>query len=116
MDNRDYNNEFIKALDSVGYKYSRYDLFYDFLVISAGALSMPFYIEDVKEEYTKTFDKYTDEEKQMFQKLFDITVNALEHEFQDFLGAVYMKLGISNDKSGQYFTPYDISKMMVFRL
>lgn len=106
-----YINEFIKTLDSMGYKHTRYDLFYDFLVVSAGALSMPFYAEDVKEEYTKTFDKYTDEDKQIFQQLFDITVKALESEFQDFLGVVYMNLGISNSKSGQFFTPYSVSKM-----
>lgn len=37
---------------------------------------------------------------------------ALEEKPQDFLGQVYMQLDLGNDATGQFFTPYHVSKMM----
>ena len=31
---------------------------------------------------------------------------------QDFLGKIFMELGLSNDSSGQFFTPYNVCQMM----
>ena len=41
-----------------------------------------------------------------------LIVSALENEFQDFLGQVYMSLKIGSTINGQFFTPYCVSKMM----
>lgn len=46
-------------------------------------------------------------------QLFAIVVNALEtNANQDFLGSLYMELELGNHWKGQFFTPYNISRMM----
>lgn len=45
--------------------------------------------------------------------LFAIVVEALERNpDQDFLGSLYMELELGNHWKGQFFTPYNISRMM----
>lgn len=46
-------------------------------------------------------------------KAFDAVVDALEaNPDQDFLGKMYMNLELGNHWTGQFFTPYNISRMM----
>lgn len=45
-------------------------------------------------------------------KMFSCVVSEYEHDSnQDFLGSVYMELGISSKEKGQFFTPYTLSRM-----
>lgn len=47
-------------------------------------------------------------------KLFSMVVMALERNpEQDFLGSLYMGLNLGNHWKGQFFTPYNVSRMMV---
>lgn len=47
------------------------------------------------------------------KQLFDIIVTVLENEpEQDFLGKMYMELGLGSHWKGQFFTPYGICKLM----
>jgi len=46
-------------------------------------------------------------------KLFSMVVLVLERDpEQDFLGNLYMRLKLGNHWKGQFFTPYNVSKMM----
>lgn len=46
-------------------------------------------------------------------KLMSLIVTALdENPDQDFLGVIYMSLDLGNHWKGQFFTPYNVSKMM----
>ena len=46
-------------------------------------------------------------------KLFDPVFEAFdENPNQDLMGDTYMRLGIGNKNTGQFFTPYNISEMM----
>ena len=48
-----------------------------------------------------------------FADLFAEMVNNLEkNPFQDFLGSMYMELGLGNDHAGQFFTPYNVCRAM----
>lgn len=45
--------------------------------------------------------------------MFAVIVEALEHNpEQDFLGKMYMNLELGNHWKGQFFTPYNVCKMM----
>lgn len=49
----------------------------------------------------------------MFTELLTLTVDALEkNPDQDFLGSIFIELGLANKHNGQYFTPYDVAKAM----
>ena len=50
--------------------------------------------------------------KELNFKLLDILVSALEDSFQDFLGEVYMRLNKGIKRNGEFFTPYEVSKLM----
>ncbi|MCC8015369.1 MAG: N-6 DNA methylase [Eubacterium sp.] len=46
-------------------------------------------------------------------KLYNAVVNALEiNQEQDFLGSMFMALGLGSSWSGQFFTPYHIARAM----
>lgn len=69
------------------------------------------------DEREKTFksisSKYSAEEMQIFLQIFAETVNQLEIEpEQDFLGDLYMQMELGSHWHGQFFTPYNVCKMM----
>ena len=61
----------------------------------------------------KIIAKYDKDEQQVFPMLAADLVQALdENPNQDFLGSAYMELELGNDHAGQFFTPYDVCRMM----
>lgn len=69
---------------------------------------------DKREEMFKNVTgKYSEKEIQIFLKIFAEIVNQLETEpEQDFLGDLYMQLDLGSHWHGQFFTPYNVCKMM----
>lgn len=58
-------------------------------------------------------EKYTKQEVDAFADMFSILVMALEdNSEQDFLGELYMCLGLGSDHAGQFFTPYHLCEFM----
>ena len=69
------------------------------------------YREEREQLYLTTIKPYRPEEVEMLEKVFALIVDALEEDpFQDCLGTMYMELGIGNKNTGQFFTPYSVSK------
>lgn len=63
--------------------------------------------------YKKIISKYDEQERMVFPELVADVVAALdENPEQDFLGSAYMELELGNDHAGQFFTPYDICRLM----
>lgn len=57
--------------------------------------------------------RITDGAKADIPKLYDPVIEAFDdNPWQDLLGDVYMRLGIGNKKTGQFFTPYNVADMM----
>lgn len=66
-----------------------------------------------EKEYADTMRRYSENEQKVFYELFALMVDALEAEpMQDFLGEMFMLLELSNHWKGQFFTPYDVCRMM----
>ena len=109
----DYLKEFTAKIQSLDRSRSPYEVFKDFLTLSAYSLAQPFYqSEEIELKYKYISNKYTKEQAEEFPKLLAFLVSALEEQHQDFLGEVFMQLNLGNAASGQYFTPYRVSKMM----
>lgn len=69
--------------------------------------------DEREERYLNIIRKYPKEEQNVFPTLAAITVMALEdNPEQDFLGALFMELKLSNDGAKQIFTPYHMSELM----
>ena len=63
--------------------------------------------------YMKIIGKYNEAERKVFPELVADVVLALEENpEQDFLGSSYMELELGNSHAGQFFTPYDVCRMM----
>ncbi len=104
--------EFIKILKSIDYSKNIYNVFADFVKLSALSIANSvFFNQAFEDEYLSIVKRYDDVEK--FLQLFVMLTEKLEtNPFQDFLGELYMNLGTYNKNTGQFFTPYHISKVM----
>lgn len=117
---RESQTAFSKAFQPLGERHQRWQVWADFIVASAISLAAPFdppNTEKWKErdaEFKSIMGRYTEAERRVFVELLQIMMQALEDEpEQDFLGEMFMMLELSNHWKGQFFTPYDVCRMMV---
>ena len=105
-------NDFEKTINSFSGKYSIKDIWSDWITVFAISLSQPLdYREEREENYLSITSKYSKDELSKFCELSAILINELEkNSDRDFLGETFMKFGLGNQRSGQFFTPYEISK------
>lgn len=105
--------EFKKIFNKLAYRHSPYDVFSDFVNMSAIAMSNSMVFDRGREDdYMRIIKKYTKDEINMFPSLYAHVVMGLEAGFCDFLGEIFMELELGNARAGQFFTPYHLSKLM----
>lgn len=69
--------------------------------------------DERERQYISTIKRYSKAEQEVFSTLLAIIVEALDRDpDQDFLGEMFMGLDLGNHWKGQFFTPYDICRMM----
>ena len=92
------------------------DIWRDFIVMSACAMSNTVdksHYEEREKRYLETINKYEKSQQHIFPELYADVVMALdENPEQDFLGDLYMGLGLGNHWRGQFFTPYHLCQAM----
>lgn len=108
--------DFIKTLDSLCGRHSRWEIWKDMVVMFACTISNAVdktRFEKREQLYMDTIKRYSREEMDTFVQLFAQLVMVYERNgFGDFLGELYMELGLGNEQGGQFFTPYDVCKCM----
>lgn len=110
--------EIVKILNSLSGKYSGYEIFSDW--VKAMALSIanfPGYDKDDvykkrEEEYITIAKKHGKETMLRFSEMYTLLGDALERNTEDVLGRIYMEAELGNKQTGQFFTPFHISKML----
>lgn len=116
-----YQKEMIKTITSLGYRHSAWQVFSDFVEMSAIAISnsVDFVHQSARESrYLEIINTYNKEEQQEFPKLFGYLVNALEDCLSleggpvDLLGQIFHELELHNKWKGQYFTPVPVCEAM----
>lgn len=116
MKERDYQKEFCSLIDRYACRYSRWQIWNDFLYLSAAALANTFPAperEEREKQYLSVIDRYTEEEQKIFPEMLTIVTMALEENpEQDFLGSLYHRLELQQEQKGQFFTPYGICRFM----
>ena len=129
----DYLKEFCSKLQNLDRSRHTYTIFKDFLTLSTCSIAnvclfvgnkrarlrfgpLPtsrFYKSDeIEQRYLEIIKQYTKEQAEEFSKLLAFLVEALEQEYQDFLGKVFMQMSFGSSANGQFFTPYHVSKLM----
>ena len=112
----DYRKEVLRKFRSLTYSRGPFDVWSDFVTVSACAISNVFDKGNFAERerlYLSTISKYKQSDQLVFSDLLALTTLALEdNPKQDFLGSMIMNLNLSNEHNGQFFTPYHISQLM----
>ena len=107
--------EFIKKINAFSSRHRTYQVFRDFIALSARMISnqMVYFSQELEDEYLQTIKSYAKEEANLFAELYALVFSVLaQGNFTDFLGNCYMKLELGNDKHGQFFTPFHICQLL----
>ena len=108
--------KFLSIFEKLTCHYASYDVWKDFIIVSACAISNScdkINYDERESLYIETIKKYNKQEQGIFPELFAETVLQLENNLeQDFLGQLFMNLNFGDKHLEQYFTPYHVSKLM----
>lgn len=106
----------IRMLNSLCGKYSRWELWQDWITMSAISIANVFdgpYRKEREEMYSSRAARYSASGLKMFaDMLFELVADMDRDPDQDFLGELFMALDLGNEWRGQFFTPYDVCRMM----
>ncbi len=104
---------FIKTFNEIARHKHRYDVFRDFVTMSAISLhNAVAKSEKLEKEYMEIVSHYSKDEVNLISELFAQLILLLEPKPQDVLGSLYMQLELGNGKVGQFFTPPPIADFM----
>jgi len=111
---KEHRKNFIEIFDKISYSHGKYNVWRDFIYMCAAALSQPLdFKQDREDEYLRIIKSYNKETQELFAEMFsELTLIYEEEGFGDILGETYASAGMTNDKNGQFFTPYHICKFM----
>lgn len=112
--------EICSALQKVTSRHAMYQVFEDWLAMSACAISNSvdkLHYEKREEQYLEIVKRYNKEEVDAIVKCFATLINTLQHNyttvgFKDVLGDTFHALGMHNKYTGQFFTPNHICEFM----
>lgn len=113
-------NDIIKTLEKGIYKIGAHELLSDVFECGAIAISNRFderQAEKREERYLQIMHKHDKRSQRLiievFSQIYDLLSNMINPHvgFGDYLGELYMRSETSNKHAGQFFTPYNISKM-----
>ncbi len=114
-------DEILKLINKASYRISPKKFLTDTFECGAIAISNQFDYPQAKqreERYKQIMNTYQPQEREImaetFGKIYALLTSVVydDGEFNDWLGELYMRSDMGNKQSGQFFTPYHISKFM----
>ncbi|CDG90288.1 N-6 DNA methylase [Xenorhabdus bovienii] len=109
----DHQKEFISLFNQTARYHHRYQVFRDFCYCMMAAIhNRVCYSDELEQYYLKTIRKYERPDVDRFVQLFSHVVIGLEQTPCDFLGSVFMQLGLGDKGLNQFFTPWSVARMM----
>ena len=113
-------NELSKMIKNVSYRRSNWEVFADFVEMAAISLSNGIdrlfpgeRYRKREERYLQIIKKYEPKEIQAFPEMLGWLVNEFQiNGINDVLGKTYHDLELHNKWAGQYFTPFEICRLM----
>lgn len=113
----DYTKAIIDTIIEMSGKYSPYEIFSDWIKCSSLAISNQTDLfrgevwQQRERDYMTTMKRYSEEEQQGMSDLFELLALALTQDITDVLGTVYMQVDMGSKSTGQFFTPFYVTKM-----
>lgn len=103
--------DFQDTIRNLSYSRHTWQVWQDFCELAALSIANTMMFSEEREDrYMATIGRYEPKEVQLFPRLLAMVTEALEVEFQDFLGQMFMNLEMGNKWRGQFFTPYHLCK------
>lgn len=105
----------VKLFESCRYRHDLYTVFSDWCACAAISFSnaMDFQQREAREaRYMEIIGRYERDVIDTFPKILGEVVMALEAAPQDILGATFHELELHNTARGQFFTPYELCRLM----
>ncbi|WP_238560243.1 N-6 DNA methylase [Serratia plymuthica] len=115
QENRSTNprKEFMDTFRVTARYHHRYEVFSDFVKLSACALENAFMkSEAIEAEYMATINRYEKADAERMAQLLAWLVMGLEQEMGDVLGSLFMELELGNTTIGQFFSPFNVSELL----
>jgi hypothetical protein len=122
----DCKKEFEKTIKELAHSRHMWEVWSDFCELAAIGIFNPFErlyltehspeslgtrIQNHEDRYMSIVGRYSPEEIKLFPKMLGLVIQALDIKPCDFLGSLFMDLDLGNHWIGQFFTPYNISKL-----
>lgn len=121
----DPHKQLLSFFKAFGHRHSMHEVFSDFVELSALAISnaVDCHQFDAREKrYMEIVKRYEREDLERFSYMLGALTLTFEDRVQrlvphgdglaDVLGQTYMMLELGNDRAGQFFTPYSVSRLM----
>ncbi len=113
----DHRKQFIKAFESLARHRERHDVLADFLDMAVCAIRKTTVppgpaADAIEAHYMAVVKRNRLEDVREMPKLLSITALAVQDGGCDFLGQIVGDLELLNEHMGQFFTPYDVSRMI----
>lgn len=112
-------NEILKLIEKGSYTVNKHEFLSDVFECGAIAISNQFdkpQAAEREERYLRIIKKYSPDIQRLMTEIFAKIYLLLTQQinphvgFNDYLGELYMRSETSNSKTGQFFTPYCVSK------
>lgn len=113
---QDSEKEFLKLFDRLTYSRSAWQVWEDLMTVMACSISNA--VDRTPDKFKRREEQYEKSIKNLggveipAQMLGIITMALEQNPDQDFLGKLYMSLNLGNHWKGQFFTPYNICRLM----
>lgn len=111
-----HQKEFVKLLQQSSHAHRPFAVFRDFCELAALALSNAVDLLQYEKREARYLDiakAYTAEEMKRFAAMLAQVVESLHvGGFHDCLGQLFMSLELGDHWKGQYFTPYEVARLM----
>lgn len=104
---------FIRIFNDIAGHRHRYEVFRDFVTMGAICLhnsAMP--NQSLEDEYLAIIDRYDKKAQAAFPVLLAELIVLLDPEPRDVLGQLFMQLELGNERTGQFFTPPELSELI----
>lgn len=111
----EHRKSIIKMIETLSRRYSRWQVFQDFVTMSAAALSNAVDLNNRERReamYMECVKRYSKDELALFPKMFMHLVMAMQIEPRDVMGEIFMEMELGNSQTGQFFTPMSICHLM----
>lgn len=113
MNTENMSDKIIKTIQSMSGKYGVYEIFADWVQMMAlGFANQVQFSQKRENDYIDMMKKYDKHEQLRLIEMFAWLTEWADSEMTDMLGYIYMHLELGSKRHGQFFTPYNICRMM----